>query len=60
MIKKISVFFAWYDFWIGWFYDRVHYTLYICLIPTIVIKITFKYKVKYKIPNYATDPEDYF
>ena len=35
---KVSIFFAWYDFWIGWFYDRKR-TLYICFIPMVVIKI---------------------
>lgn len=36
---NVSVFFAWYDFWIGWFYDRKKRILYICLLPMIVIKL---------------------
>ena len=36
---KIQIFFAWYDFWIGWYFDKKHGILYICLLPMIVIKI---------------------
>ena len=39
---KISFFFAWYDFWIGAFFDTKKNALYICIIPTLVIKIQFK------------------
>lgn len=31
--------FLWYDFWIGWYYDRVHKAVYICPLPMCVIKI---------------------
>jgi len=30
---NVKLFFAWYDFWVGWFYDRKKRTLYICRIP---------------------------
>ena len=36
---RIVVFFAWYDLWIGAYYDRAFQRLFICLIPTIVISI---------------------
>lgn len=39
---KFSLFFAWYDFWIGWFYDIKKKVLYICPLPMIVIKIERK------------------
>lgn len=35
----MRVFFAWYDAWIGLYYDRKKRTLYICLLPMIVIEI---------------------
>lgn len=38
---KVSFFFAWYDFWVGLFYDRAKHTLYICPVPCVVIKIMF-------------------
>ncbi len=31
--------FLWYDFWIGWYYDRANQTLYICPLPMCVIKV---------------------
>ncbi len=39
---KVEFIFAWYDFWIGLFYDRVKHILYLFLIPMFGIKITFK------------------
>jgi hypothetical protein len=39
---NISFFFAWYDFWIGWFYDTKKKILYVCPLPMCVIKIEGK------------------
>lgn len=36
---KISLFFAWYDFWIGLFYDTRKHILYVCPLPCVVFKI---------------------
>jgi hypothetical protein len=36
------LFFAWYDFWIGLYYDRKKQTLYVCLIPMVVIALEFR------------------
>lgn len=36
---KVSLFFAWYDFWVGIFYDQKKRVLYICPLPCCVIKI---------------------
>lgn len=36
---KVSLFFARYDFWVGFFYDQKKRTLYICPLPMVVIKI---------------------
>ena len=37
---KIEIKFKWYDFWVGWFWDKNSRSLYICLLPMIPIKIT--------------------
>lgn len=36
---NIRFFFAWYDFWIGWYYNQVNDELYICPLPMCVINI---------------------
>lgn len=36
---KVSVFFAWYDMWIGLFVDRQKRIIYICPIPCCVVKV---------------------
>lgn len=38
---KFRIFYAWYDFWIGAYWDVGHRTLYICLLPTIVMRFEF-------------------
>lgn len=35
----MKIFFAWYDFWIGWYFDRKNRFLYICPLPMLVIQI---------------------
>ena len=35
---KFTIFFAWYDFWVGGFWDREKRILYICPLPTLVLK----------------------
>lgn len=36
---KITIFFAWYDFWIGFYWDRKNKIFYFCPIPMICFKI---------------------
>jgi len=36
---KIELSFAWYDFWVGLFWDKKKRILYICPLPMVVIKI---------------------
>jgi hypothetical protein len=36
---EVDFFFAWYDFWIGLYYDRFEEVLYICPLPMVVIRI---------------------
>jgi hypothetical protein len=38
---KVVPFFAWYDFWIGWYYDRQKNKLYICPLPMVGLAIQF-------------------
>jgi hypothetical protein len=41
---KIKIFFAWYDFWIGFYFDRHGKALYFCPLPCVVIKIYRHYE----------------
>lgn len=36
---RISLFFRWYDAWIGAFYSRHDRTLYICPVPMLGVKV---------------------
>lgn len=38
---KIRPFFAWYDLWIGAYYDRARRCLYVCPVPTVGVVIQF-------------------
>jgi hypothetical protein len=38
-MSGFKIFFAWYDFWIGMFWDSKKKFLYICLLPCVVIRI---------------------
>jgi hypothetical protein len=42
---KIVIKFVWYDLWVGLFIDKKNKYLYICLIPTIVIRIKWQNKI---------------
>lgn len=37
--KRVSFFFAWYDFWVGVYYDRAERVLYVCPLPCCVVRI---------------------
>ena len=37
---SIQLMFAWYDFWVGLFWDRKARALYICPLPMIVIRVS--------------------
>lgn len=34
----VSMFFAWYDFWVGFYLDRKNNYLYLALFPTFIIR----------------------
>ena len=38
---EISIFFAWYDLWVGAYWNRLVSTLYICPIPCVCIRVVF-------------------
>ncbi|KKM64872.1 hypothetical protein LCGC14_1496950 [marine sediment metagenome] len=46
---KIKLIFAWYDFWVGLFYDRKKRVLYIFPIPTVGIKLNFQMRKVAKV-----------
>jgi len=51
LFKWLSIIFAWYDFWIGWFWNINKRKLYIFPIPCIGIVIKFKEKPIYIYEN---------
>ena len=34
----MRIFFAWYDFWVGWYWDRSRRILYVCPLPMVVMQ----------------------
>lgn len=53
---KVKIIFAWYDFWIGLFYDQQKKRLYVFPIPMIGIRIDFKKEYK-PFSNYGGTKE---
>ena len=49
---RIQLIFAWYDFWIGFYWDRVNHCLYVFPVVCLGAKIDFRPKPLY--PNSAT------
>lgn len=41
---RCKLFFAWYDGWIGYFYDRKSKVLYLAIIPMVILKIELEPK----------------
>jgi len=42
---KVKLLFLWYDLWVGFYWDKKNRTLYVCPLPTVVIRIKFKAKL---------------
>jgi hypothetical protein len=41
---KLRVFFAWYDLWVGFYYDQKRRTLYFCPLPCVVFMLEMRSK----------------
>jgi len=53
---KFKIFWAWFDFWVGFYYDRRKDILYVCPIPTIVLAFSLK-GVEIPTTEYSTDKQ---
>ncbi len=42
-MRRVSVFLAWYDLWVGAYWDRSSRALYLCPLPCVVIKVDMGY-----------------
>jgi len=50
---RLRIFFAWYDLWVGAYWDRDKRALYVCPIPTVVIRLDLVRR-SYKLCCYGT------
>ncbi len=41
---RVRCFFAWYDFWVGWFFDRKKRRLYVLPLPMVGIEIQLPHR----------------
>ncbi len=41
MLPRLKIFFAWYDLWIGAYVDVKGKSLYVCLLPCVVFKLSW-------------------
>jgi len=39
---KLKIFFAWFDFWVGFYYDKRKDILYFCPLPMCVIALSLR------------------
>ena len=39
---SIKLSFKWYDFWIGFYYDRKMHALYVCILPMLPIRLALE------------------
>jgi len=52
---KIALLFAWYDLWIGLYWDKKNKWLYILPLPMIGIILKFRWVVKHKCNNMCVE-----
>jgi hypothetical protein len=53
---RISFLFAWFDLWIGLYFDKKNHILYICPIPCCVIKLEITPRGRYWIRKLTAHP----
>lgn len=41
-MRRVTVKFAWYDLWVGAYYDRTNRVWYVCPLPTLLVTIPRK------------------
>jgi len=41
MVERVSLFFRWYDLWVGAYWDRNARVLYVCPLPMVGVRIRF-------------------
>ena len=51
---RVEMFFAWYDFWVGAYWDRKKRRLYLCPLPMVGVVIQFGAKRGY-LPDVFKD-----
>lgn len=39
---KFNILWKWFDFWVGAYWDAGHRTLYVCPLPTLVLRFEFR------------------
>jgi hypothetical protein len=47
---NVSFHFAWFDLWMGVFYNQQKRVIYICPLPTVVVRIALKDEERGKFP----------
>lgn len=50
-MPKIYYFFAWYDLWVGLFWDQAKKRLYFCPLPCCVILFQFGFEREWTVPG---------
>jgi hypothetical protein len=54
-LPSVKVFFAWYDIWVGVFWDKKKRSLYICFVPMVVVCLTWPKPDDLPTPYYQGD-----